>query len=62
MLKQNGVAKHKIRRRKSGNLIVRVVPRHDAEQRAYRQLADYGRAFGLALNRSIFKEELAVSA
>ena len=51
VLEHNSVTQQQIRRREAGYLVVREVPRHDAEQWTDRLLAHYGlvRVLGLSL-------------
>ena len=56
MLENDGVAEHKIRTSEPRHLIVRVIPRHHADQRADRQVPDERRARRSTVNRLVGKE------
>ena len=42
VLEQHGVAEHEVRRREAGDLVVREVPRHHADERTDRPAVDHG--------------------
>ena len=52
MLEHNGVTQQQVRRREAGYLVVREVPRHDAQQWTERLLTHYG--FVRVLGRQVF--------
>ena len=56
MLENDGVAEHEVRTSEPGHLIVRVIPRHHADQRADRQVPDERCARRSTVNRLVGKE------
>ena len=56
MLENDGVAEHEVRTSEPGHLIVRVIPRHHADQRADWQVSDERRASRSALDWLVGKE------
>ena len=60
VLEDDRVAQHQVRRREAGDLVEGVVPRHDPEQRADRQLLHDGLAAGERLDRLVRGEGRAL--
>ena len=60
MLEHDGVADHQVRRCEPGDLVIRVVPRHDAQQRADRGLAHPRRARQVRGQRLVLEERRPV--
>ena len=60
VLEQDRVADHDVRRREAGDLVVREVPRHDAEQHAERRPADDGGALAQDVDRLVARDLLGV--
>ena len=59
MLEHDGVTQQKVRRREAGNLVVREVPWHNAQQRAERLLLN--NSLLRALGRQVLGREQLVS-
>ena len=60
VLQNDRVADHQVRGREPGDLVVGEVPRHDAEQRADRLLADQRRAPGPRAERGVLQQRRAL--
>ena len=58
VLEQDGVAQRQVRSREPGDLVVRVVPRHDAEQHADRAAPNERRALAVEKVDGLVGEEL----